>query len=206
MDDGGDDVAIEVNYAGMRGLKSAADLNAGYLEAVHTFVTSNCDNAEAFTGFLGLFKGQYKEAYTTAESSLSKGVSSATAIATNIDNNRKRYRKRDIEASTRLKGVSVDVKFPKVPGMTPDSDPLVSKTDKNVSSGSGLVEDLDEGVSELEKENGIGPRHRGPGPGNPLPIVSVIGEGESLVGTLKDGQGTVKDEGDYENFENEGQR
>lgn len=197
---------IEVNYAGMRGLKSAADLNAGYLTAVHTFVTSNCDNAEAFTGFLGLFKGQYKEAYTTAESSLSKGESSATAIATNIDNNRKRYRKDDVEASTRLKGITVDVTLPQIPGMTPEGGPLVSKTDKNVSSGSGLAEDLDEGVRELEKENGIGPKHRGPGHGNPLPIISVLGEAESVVGTIKDGEGAVKDKRDYENFENEGQR
>lgn len=199
-------MAIEVNYEGMRGLKSAADLNAGYLKAVHTFVTSNCDNAEAFTGFLGLFKSQYKDAYTMAESSLAKGESSATAIATTIDNNRKRYRKDDVESSTRLKGIAVDVKFPQIPGMTPESGPLVTQTDKNVSSGSGLVEDLDAGVRELEREEAIGPRHRGPGPGNPLPILSVLGEAESMTGTMKDSQDAVKDKQDYENFENEGQR
>jgi len=197
---------IEVDYAGMRSLKAAADLNAGYLEAAHAFVTDNCDDAAAFTGFLAVFKGQYEEAYATAEKSLSKGGSSATAIATTIDDNRRRYRKDDVESSTLLKGITVDVEVPHIPGMTPSTDPLVSRTDKNIANGSGLVEDLDEGVRGLERENGIGPRHRGPGPGNPLPIISVVGEGESVVQTIQDGSGAVDDERDYENFENEGLR
>lgn len=194
---------IEVDYAGMRSLKAAADLNAGYLEAAHAFVTDNCDNAAAFTGFLALFKGQYQEAYTTAAGSMSKGATSAQAIATTIDNNRKRYRRDDVEASTLLKGISVDVELPQIPGMTPGTDPLVTKTDKNVAGGSGLVEDLDEGVRDLERENGIGPKHRGPGHGNPLPIISVVGEGESVAQTIQDGQGAVEDQHDYDDFENE---
>lgn len=194
---------IEVDYAGMRSLKAAADLNADYLEAAHAFVTANCDDAAAFTGFLAVFKGQYQEAYTTAESSLSKGGSSAAAIATTIDGNRRRYRRDDVEASTRLKGITVEVEVPQIPGMTPSTDPLVTKTDKNVAGGSGLVEDLDEGVRDLERENGIGPKHRGPGRGNPLPIISVVGEGESVVQTIQDGSGAVDDERDYDAFEHE---
>ena len=67
----------------------------------------------------------------------------------------------------------------------------------------GLVEDLDEGVRDLERENGIGPKHRGPGRGNPLPIISVVGEGESVVQTIQDGSGAVDDERDYDAFEHE---
>jgi len=197
---------IEVDYAGMRSLRAAADLNAGYLQAVHAFVTSNCDDAGAFTGFLGVFKAQYQEAYATAEQSLANGQSSATAIATTIDNNRRRYRQDDIEASTRLKGITIEVEVPQIPGMTPGTDPLVTRTDKNVASGSGLAEDLDEGIRGLEREDGIGPRHRGGGPGNPLPIISVIGEGESVAQTIQDGQGAVDDQHDYEHFENRGLR
>ncbi|MDT0214625.1 hypothetical protein Q9R29_12080 [Rothia sp. ARF10] len=194
---------IEVDYAGMRSLKAAADLNAGYLEAAHAFVTENCDNAAAFTGFLALFKGQYEEAYTTAEGSMAKGGTSARAIATTIADNRRRYREDDVKASTLLKGITIDVEVPQIPGMTPGTEPLVTKTDKNISNGSGIVEDLDEGVRDLEREHGIGPKHRGGGPGNPLPIISVVGEGESVVQTIQDGQGAVDDERDYDDFENE---
>ncbi|PRY63176.1 hypothetical protein BCF74_1027 [Knoellia remsis] len=197
---------IEVSYPGMRNLKSAADLNAGYLADIHTFVTGNCSDASVFTGFLSLFKGQYEEAYTTAETSLSKGKTSSAAIATNIDNNRRRYRDDDLESSSRLKGITVSVEVPQIPGTTPESGPLVTKSDKNVANGAGVVEKVDEGVRKLEEENGIGPRHRGPGRGNPFPIISIIGEGESALKTIKDGQGAVQDERDYENFENEGQR
>ncbi|KRE43597.1 hypothetical protein [Knoellia sp. Soil729] len=197
---------IEVDYAGMRSLRAAAALNAGYLEAAHSFVTGHCDDAAAFTGFLGVFKAQYEEAYDTAEQSLAKGHSSATAIATTIDNNRRRYRQDDIAASTRLKGITVEVELPQIPGMTPGTDPLVTTTDKNLASGSGLAEDLDEGIRELEREDGVGPRHRGGGRGNPLPIISVLGEGESVAQTIQDGQGAVEDQHDYEHFENKGLR
>lgn len=199
-------MTIEVSLVGMEALHSAVIKNKGYLRETHTFITDNCNDFGAFTGFLALFKDDYEDAYDNAEKSVHNGQKSAHAIGHNIAVNRKRYGDDDSNAAILLNGIDITIVKPKIPGMTADGGPLVTKTDKNISSGASLIEDLDEGIRELERIGGEGPQHRGTGKGSPFPIIGLIGETESTVNITKAGMEANDDIDDYDNFENEGQR
>ncbi|MEO6019407.1 MAG: hypothetical protein ABIP45_04050 [Knoellia sp.] len=199
-------MTIEVDLAGMNVLRDAVHKNENYIRDIHGFVSDHCKDFGAFTGFLAVFKGDYEDAYNNAEKSVHDGHKSAKAIRNTIVASRKRYEDADIESSVRLKGIDLHIVLPKIPGMTADGGPLVTKTDKNVASGAGLIEDLDEGIRELERIGGDGPQHRGPGKGSPFPIIGLLGETESTVDITKDGMAANDDIDDYNDFENKGNR
>lgn len=201
-------MAIEVNYEGMHGLRTAVKKNEGYLRDVHTFITDNCNDFGAFTGFLALFKGDYTTAYNNAEGSISKGADSASGIAATIRANVKQYRKDDIESSTRLKKIDVEVQVPTIAGMDPTTgNPIVTLGDKNTASATGVASSTAQDVENLE--NPHVPKHRWDEPPkglNPLSPINVASEVESMVNTVKDGSDAGEDVDDYEKFENEGKR
>ncbi|EAP99792.1 hypothetical protein JNB_06474 [Janibacter sp. HTCC2649] len=203
-------MSIEVNIEGVKGLQEAVRMNKQYLAKAHTFVTDNCSNFGAFTGFLDLFEGDYREAYGQVDASLAKGVLSAGGIAQTIGANLKQYRHDDVESSTRLKGIEVKVDLPSISGTDPSTGLPIVEVGKY---GATATDDVtDKGDREYEKHQNETYKHRGDNPRrshgavNPLAPINVADDVQELFGSAGDINDANDDAGDYDDFENGGKR
>ena len=202
-------MTIEVNYAGMRELAHAAELQRSYLRSVHSFVAGGCANFGAFSGFMTIFAGQYRTAYTDAETSLAQSPDAAQGMASKIRTTAATFRDKDVAASDRLKAFETKVTYAGLPTVGPagpvapgESGPFVTRGDKNVAGGTGVVADV-----SREGENLFNPHvpahawDDGPKSLNPFSPIALAGEIESAVGTTADAASVGDDLDDYEAFE-----
>lgn len=202
-------MTIEVNYAGMAELAQAAELQRGYLRSVHSFVTGSCANFGAFSGFMTIFAGQYRTAYTDAETSLSDSPGAAQGMASKIRTTADNFHQRDIAASDRLKAFETKISVAGLPSIGPagpmapgEHGPWVTREDKNVAGGAGVLADV-----AREGENVFNPHvpanayDTGPKSLNPLSPIALAGEIENAVTTTADAASAGDDVDDYEDFE-----
>ncbi|GAA2739035.1 hypothetical protein GCM10009867_33530 [Pedococcus aerophilus] len=202
-------MTIEVNYGGMAELAQAAELQRGYLRSVHSFVTGSCSNFGAFSGFMSIFAGQYRSAYTDAETSLSQSPGAAHGMASKIRTTADNFHQRDIAASDRLKAFETQISVAGLPSIGPggpmapgEHGPWVTREDKNIAGGAGVVIDI-----TREGENLFNPHvpahawDDGPKSLNPLSPIALAGEIENAVNTTADAAGVGDDLDDYRDFE-----
>lgn len=207
-------MSVEVDYGGMAQLAGAAGHQRDYLGSVHSFVAANCANFGAFTGFLAVFGGQYRSAYADAERSLAQSPHAAQGVADRVRASARTYRERDIAASERMKGLETRVTIGGLPTMGPagptgpvgENGPLVTRGDKNVAGGTGVVADLSrEGENIFNPHVPVNRWDDGPKSLNPLSPIALLGEIESAVNTTADAASVGDDLDDYRDFE-EGRR
>ena len=202
-------MTIEVNYAGMRELAHAAEQQRSYLRSVHSFVAGSCANFGAFSGFMTIFAGQYRSAYSDAEASLSQSPEAAQGMASKIRTTAATFHDKDIAASDRMKAFETKITTAGLPTMGPagpmapaDPGPVVSRGDKNIAGGTGVVADV-----TREGENLFNPHvpahawDDGPKSLNPFSPIALAGEIESAVNTTADAASVGDDLEDYEAFE-----
>lgn len=199
-------MVIEVNYDGMRELRSMAADQRGWLKDAEHHASVRCSPAPFSSGLLSLFGDQYRDAHSTVVESLAASERAGDRARDVVAASIRTYRERDLQASERMGTIERDVEQVSVGySAPPGGGPLsVPRTSKNVGDATGQVTDplVDAMDDRPFPRHRAGPQHRAgdPYPGGPGDVIDLFNNTVDTVNAGATGVDGLQDSDDYDDF------